>query len=331
MQPTATPKMMCAQPRPLVTIGITCYNAADTIERALESAFRQDWPNIEILVIDDLSSDGSVARVERVIAQREHARLIRHAANTGPAGARNTILAQAGGEFVAFFDDDDEAHPGRITAQVQRLRAYERHSQSTLVACYASGVRRYENGYTLDLPAIGSKGQGVPNGPGVADYLLLNRRRGDWFYGAGTPSCSLLARRATFAAVGGFDAGLRRVEDVDFAIRLALMGGHFIGTPERLFVQYSTSASDKSLEANLQAEQALAIKYRPHLESIGSYHYALQWPKLRYWHFKRSYGRFGLELLGLLLRSPMAVTRHLLATGPRRLLHESRMNRKTQT
>ncbi|TFH51036.1 MAG: glycosyltransferase, partial [Lysobacterales bacterium] len=235
----------------LVTIGITCFNAASTIERALQSAFRQDWPNIDILIVDDASSDGSTAIIDGLIANRREARLIRHATNTGPAGARNTILAEAKGEFIVFLDDDDEALPGRVAGQVLCLEAYEKRSGAGLVACYASGTRVYCNGYRLDLPAIGSLGQAVPKGSGMVDFLLLYRRRPDWCYGTGTPSCSILARRSTFAAVGGFDSEFRRVEDADFAIRLALKGGHFIGTPQRLFIQHSTAAPDKAPERNL--------------------------------------------------------------------------------
>lgn len=314
--------------QPLVTIGIPCYNASETIRRALQSAFRQDWPNVEIVIVDDLSSDNSADIVETAIADQPAARLIRHAANTGPAGARNTILAAAAGEFVAFFDDDDEAFPTRITGQVRCLQAHEKRTGATLVACYASGIRRYGNGYVRHLPAIGSEGAEVPNGLGMIEYLLLYRRRNGWFYGAGTPACSLLARKTTFDTIGGFDAGLRRVEDVDFAIRLALRSGHFVGTPEPLFVQHSTGGADKTPEHNLEAEQSLAKKHRDYLESIGGYYYALHWPLLRYWHFKRAYARFAMQLLALLAHHPLSVTRHLFATGPRRLVHERRMRAK---
>jgi glycosyltransferase involved in cell wall biosynthesis len=308
----------------LVTIGLTCFNAQDSIARAIASARAQDWPNIEIIIVDDVSTDNSIAAVEAAIAGDPRAQIIRHAANTGPAGARNTILQKAKGEFVAFFDDDDESLPARISTQVAVLTGYETRSGARLIACYASGIRHYPNDYDMNLPAIGSRGDKVPNGAAVADYLLLFKRRSDWFYGTGVPACSLLARRSTFAAAGFFDADLRRVEDADFAIRLALLGGHFIGTPESLFVQYSTGAEDKSPEKNLAAEQSMVEKHRDYLRSIRRYHYARQWPKLRYWHFKRQYGRFLLELISLLARHPLAVSWHLLATGPRRIRHERR-------
>lgn len=313
---------------PLVTIGITCFNAADTILRALQSAVAQEWPNFEVVIVDDGSTDGSTDVIMAAIVNDSRVRLICHRCNAGPAAARNTIVSQGRGEFVAFFDDDDESFPSRISSQVTALTAYEKHSGVQLIACYASGIRRYPNGYTIALPAIGSRGEQTPKGPGVADYLLIYRRRSGWFYGSGTPACSLLARRSTFAAVGGFDAQLRRVEDADFAIRLALMGGHFVGTDEILFIQNSTSAVDKTPEQNLVAEQHLACKHRPYLESIGYFDYAKRWPKLRHCHFSRRYGRFFLELMALLVRHPFAVTRHLLDTGPKRFLHERRMRRK---
>ncbi len=310
-----------------MTIGVTCYNAADTAARAVASALVQDWPNLEILVVDDRSSDNSAAVVESVIRHDSRARLIRHECNTGPAGARNTILAHARGEFVAFFDDDDESLPGRISEQVHTLTAYEQRSGTGLVACYAAGNRHYPNGYVKPLPAIGVGGTAVPNGPPVADWLLFFRRRPDWDYGSGVPACALMARRSTFVALNGFDANLRRVEDADLAIRLAFMGGHFIGTKERLFVQWATGGTDKAPEKNLEAEQALADKHVAYLRSVQRYRYARSWPFLRYLHFKRRYGRFLMELASLFIRYPLAVTTQLAVNGPKRLLHEWRMRR----
>lgn len=314
---------------PQVTIGICCFNAQDTILRALQSAIHQDWPNLEIVVVDDCSTDQSVSMIQECISvQSVNVQLVQHKRNKGPAGSRNTILSQASGEFIAFFDDDDESLPQRIRVQVEALLQYEKSSEANLVACYSSGLRKYPNGYILELPAIGSQGETTPQGPMLAEYLLIYRRVPNWFYGSGIPTCSLFARAATFAAVNGFDENLRRAEDSDFAIRLSLMGGHFIGTAESLFVQYSTSAPDKSYEKNLAAEQLIARKHRAFLESINRYYYALHWSKLRYWHFKRQYGRFLAELLGLLLRYPLPIAKHILATGPKRLLHERRMARE---
>ncbi len=311
---------------PKVTIGLTCYNAEATIARAVASALAQDWPDLEVLIVDDASDDNSVSIVGTTIAGDGRARLIRHETNKGAAAARNTVLKYAGGEFVAFFDDDDESTPERIATQLRAITAYAQKSGAKLVACFAGGGRRYPNGYVKPLPAIGSRGA-VPFGAGVADWLLFFGRRPGWDFGSGVPSCALMARHETFAAVGGFDPGMRRVEDVDLAIRLALAGGHFIGTSEALFTQFATVAPDKSYERNLEAEQALAEKHAAYLHSVGMYHYARRWPRLRYWHFKRQYGRFLVDLAFLFARNPIAVFRHLMTTGPRRIVHERKMAR----
>jgi glycosyltransferase involved in cell wall biosynthesis len=308
----------------LVTIGITSFNAADTVGRALDSALAQDWPNVEIVIVDDASSDETVAVVRKRIDGVTQARLIVHEVNTGAGGARNTIVGAARGEFIAFFDDDDVSAPERISEQIAALIACEQRTGETLVACYAGGERLYPNGYRVDAPGIGSQG-GTPHGPGLANYLLFHEKRSDWFYGAGVPTCALLARASTFAAVGGFDIRLRRNQDVDFAIALALKGGYFCGTEKRLYIRHMTGGADKSPEAMRDSKVILADKYRDYLESIGRYHYARRWPVLRYWHFKKRYGPFALEFLRIFLRNPVLASQHLLTTGPRRLLHERRM------
>ena len=311
----------------LVTVGITCFNSRETILRALQCAARQDWPAIEIVVADDASTDGSLTMIKDFQKTEARVRLISHQQNRGVAAARNTILANARGEFIAFFDDDDESYPNRVDEQVRVLMQCEEATGSHLVACYAGGIRSYQNGYRVDAPAIGAYPP-IPSGTAVADHLLFFKPRRDWYYGSGVPASALLARRTLFEDMNGFDQNQRRLEDVDFAVRLALRGGYFTGTQARLYVRHMTHGADKSPEANLNAEIALVEKYRSYLRAMGKYEYARRWPKLRYWHFKRRYGRFVLEFLALMLRNPVAATRHVLATGPARLVHEHKMRRR---
>jgi glycosyltransferase involved in cell wall biosynthesis len=313
---------------PLITVGITCFNSQDTIRRALDSALSQDWENLEIIVVDDMSTDDSAAIVGSAIAGQKTVRLIRHAENTGPAGSRNTILDHAQGEFIVFFDDDDESLPDRVRLQYETLREYENETGASLVACYASGVRRYPNGYELPVPAIGSQPD-IPKGELVADYLLFNDRRDGVFYGAGTPTCALMARLATFRALGGFDSSLRRVEDVDFAVRLALAGGHFIGCPQQLFVQHATVASDKTPRKNLEAELRLVDKNAGYLKRRNRYDYARHWFRIRYYHFSGQRMKFLAALSVFLVRYPVPGMKHLLRSLPGRWGHERRMRART--
>src|SRR6266568_2737623 len=85
---------------PLITIAITCHNAADTIERAVGSALAQDWPNLEVVVVDDCSTDGSWATLKALMRGEERMRVVRHEANRGYPGALNTAIGAARGAFV---------------------------------------------------------------------------------------------------------------------------------------------------------------------------------------------------------------------------------------
>lgn len=316
--------------QPLITIGITAYNAQDTIERAIGSGLGQDWNHKEIIIVDDCSTDETAGKIVTLIMHKDQVRFIRHETNKGPAGARNTILAHAKGEFVAFFDDDDESLPSRLTKQYERLCDYEKKkAQGNITLCYASGDRLYPNGYKKHLAAIGSQGL-IPQGPEMADRILFYGGNPACFYGTGTPTCSLMARKSAFERIGCFDENFRRIEDLDFAVRAALQGAHFIGTPESLFIQHSTQASDKSHDKNLEAELQLVEKNRPYLEKKNRYVYAREWPKIRAAHFKKDYASFIKTIAPLWCRHPLAVTSHLLATGPARLRHERKMNARAQ-
>ncbi len=307
-----------------VTVGVTCYRARDTIARAIASAAVQTWPDVEILVVDDASGDGSAEVAEAALRDLPNGRLIRRPVNGGVAAARNTLLAQATGRYIAFFDDDDESAPERITTQVARIESEP--ADGAPVLCFASGARRYPNGYEIQAPAIGSRGR-PPEGDEVVGYLLVNRRAADAFYGAGTPSCALMAPVAALRAVGGYDETLGRAEDVDIAIRLALAGARFIGCSERLYLQHATLGSDKTPARNLAAELAVVDKHRAWLERQGLHHHARAWFQFREAWFSRRRGEAARRALGLFLNRPILTTRRLLQSGPARLAHEGRMNR----
>lgn len=101
---------------PLVSVLIPCYNAEKYVGETLESVFAQTWPNIEVIVVDDGSIDGSLAEIQRF----PRARLVkgRHA---GAAAARNRAYAISAGEFIQYLDADDLIEPDKIECQVRRL------------------------------------------------------------------------------------------------------------------------------------------------------------------------------------------------------------------
>ena len=308
---------------PLITIGMPCYNAQDTVIRALRSALMQTWSNFEIILVDDCSSDNTVNLVEQELQNTHDVKitLLINEVNYGPGFTRQRILDESSGKFLVFFDDDDESYPARIEEQFKLISLIENDKNSKLVACYASGVRLYDSGYLKELPAIGSKEKPLC-GEVVANYLLYHEQKPNLFYGSGTPSCSLMARTNTFNSVGGFDTNLRRVEDIDFAIRLSIQNGCFIGTSKELFKQYSTDAIDKSPLKNLNAEQILVSKYKEYLDQRNLFQYAYRWPKLRFFHFTNQYHLLFKELVILIFLYPARTINHFFKTGSQRLIHE---------
>ena len=78
--------------KPLVTIGITAFNAEDTVARALASALAQTWRPIEIIVMDDASADHTRAVIDAIAAQHNCIRVVASQRNSGPAVARNEII-----------------------------------------------------------------------------------------------------------------------------------------------------------------------------------------------------------------------------------------------
>jgi glycosyltransferase involved in cell wall biosynthesis len=108
---------------PLVSFVIAVYNGAAFLDRTLESVAAQSHRNLEILVVDDGSSDDSPAIAETWAARDDRIRMLR-LAHAGPQHARNVGVAAARGAFVAHMDHDDIASPARIATQLAWMREH---------------------------------------------------------------------------------------------------------------------------------------------------------------------------------------------------------------
>lgn len=113
---------MTASPAPpTVSVHMAVYNQRRYVGEAVESILRQDFPDFELVVVDDGSTDGSHAILERLAASDDRVRLLRRP-NRGISASRNEALEVARGEFVAVMDSDDVALPHRLGRQVAFLR-----------------------------------------------------------------------------------------------------------------------------------------------------------------------------------------------------------------
>jgi glycosyltransferase involved in cell wall biosynthesis len=103
---------------PLVSVLIPCFNAERFIGETLESVFRQTWPEIEIIVVNDGSTDHSVDVIRRFASPKL---LVFDQENRGQTAALNVCLARARGEFIQYLDADDVISPHKIERQLHRL------------------------------------------------------------------------------------------------------------------------------------------------------------------------------------------------------------------
>jgi glycosyltransferase involved in cell wall biosynthesis len=184
---------------PTVSVIIPCFNYAEYVETAIESALTTIRAPHEVIVVDDGSTDASPA----IIARYPGVRSIRQS-NAGVAHARNRGLALAAGEFVVFLDADDWLLPGGIDRSVEELQA--RPDCMWLVARY---VLAAEDGTILETSAPATR----PNDT-YAELLRLRR------FSIGCPD-SILFRRAVFDEVGPWAEDFSACADYELYLRVA--------------------------------------------------------------------------------------------------------------
>lgn len=303
---------------PLVTAAFTAYNAQDTILPALASAMAQDWPTLEILVVDDASNDSTPSMVEAYIRDQREAvrpvRLIRHSHNHGVAHARNRLIAEARGEFIAFFDDDDVSSPDRISRQYARILETEAEVGHDLILCHTAREQVLPGGRSHYEATMGCEGDPIPAGTDVADRILFGRLSPGVIGSCAT--CSQMARISVYTRLGGFDPSLSRAEDTDLNIRCALQGGAFAGVAAPLIRQAMTTGVEKSLLAEFESYASLQDKYSDYLAHHGWLNFTLRWRRVRQDYMQRRMGLFFLHLLTLSLHSPVKLAKRIYWSLP---------------
>lgn len=293
--------------QPLITVGITCYDAEDTIRRAVESALAQTWAPREVIIVDDASTDRSAAILKEMRRTGAEIRLIRHSENRGVAGARNTVLAHARGAFVAFFDDDDESTPDRLDQQYRRIVKYEHDHLGAPTFCYANRlvVPPGERMPTFERYGIG-RVPPEPSGSLTADYVLGVLRNDDEHSWGMLGSCTLMVRTEALRALGGFDGRFRRRAELDLAVRAAFAGAHFVSVDAPLVTQYLTLTPDKAGDAPLRYRLLLLEKHRDYLKQRRCY--AGAWCYMHAQFHRSRHGSWRLWYLAALIVFPWRVS-----------------------
>lgn len=245
-----------------ISAGVSSFNAETTLATALECVAGQEWPDLQIVIVDDGSTDSSPGLIREFAQNDPRVVAVLLPANSGIPTVRNTIVAHSRGEFVGFFDDDDVSDPKRLNRQACAIKQHESaHPDCTgLVACNVSLSVTFPGGRAEHRTAIGAAD--FPrrvDTEAVLDHALryLGDTRGERLQGTG----SMMLRRSTIERLGGFDETLRRSSDVDLLIRLVRAGGCVIGVPDRLVHQIITVSADKTSTQAIDSRLALLHKH----------------------------------------------------------------------
>ena len=184
----------------LVSVVIPTYNRAAFIAAAVESVLQQDWPALEVIVVDDGSSDGTRAILDAIADPR--LRVI-YQANQGRSRARNVALTVARGDYIAFLDSDDLFLPGKLSRQVAWLETNPDFGMVyTASDCIDTVGDRLGHTYRADV--------GGDIYAEVAFFLPVT-----------ITLPTVMLRREVLATVGLFDEEMSRFEDTDMWRRIA--------------------------------------------------------------------------------------------------------------
>jgi glycosyltransferase involved in cell wall biosynthesis len=248
---------------PLVSIIIPCYNCAEFVGEAIESALAQTHPQVEVLIIDDGSVDGSAESIARYPV-----RCLR-GQHEGVSAARNRGVRESRGEYIVFLDADDRLLPNAVRAG---LTALTQHPE----CCMAIGGH---NMITRSGAFIRSRKKPLNK----RDYYA-------WLLKSNFIECisSVVFRREIFALAGWFATGLRAAEDYDFYLRIARE--HAVCCHPAVVSDYRVHQTNVSHNAELMLTSTLGVVYAQRLYALNDFSrcccfgYGL-------WSWRRKYGR----------------------------------------
>jgi glycosyltransferase involved in cell wall biosynthesis len=238
---------------PLVSVVIPTYNREGTVCEAIDSVVGQTYGNVEIIVIDDGSTDETPAALRRY-GNRIKAIFQK---NAGPSAARNAGISLSSGDFVAFLDSDDLWMPQKLERQIALLH----RAGDSVPCCLASIMMAWKDRQVSSFENAGLN-------PKLEEGLWLNPDevllRTSVLFNQG-----VLVRRSTLCELGGFDRSLRILEDFDLALRLSLKGPWaFIREPLAVWRQSEGSLSGKARENTLAWRVPLVGIFERHAARI---------------------------------------------------------------
>ena len=200
----------------LVSVLMSVYNGAPTLEKAAASVLAQTYRNLELILCDDASTDDTWRIMQRIAAQDARVTIFQNKTNRGLGASLNECLSRAGGEYIARQDADDVSDSDRI----ERTTDFLLSSGAPYAAC---GVRVFDDGGVWSTRQYPQK---------ITKHIIAQKN--PFFHP------TMVFRRAVLEDVGGYSETpeTRRTEDYDLVMRLAAEGVIVENLPEILYSVY---------------------------------------------------------------------------------------------
>jgi len=223
---------------PLVSVLLPVYNAATYLSAALQSIVQQTYPNLEIIIIDDCSTDGSMDII-RSYLENENVKLIQHPQNKGVVASLNEGLKLAKGEYIARMDADDIAFPTRIAKQVAYLQKHP--------TCYllGTGMIAFANNKIVRYWMPPEK------------HEKLNIKK---LFNAPFAHPTVMIRRKVFVQLKGYSADYPVIED--YKLWLDIMEQHKTANLQEPLLFYRKHANNESKKRKITQQASLEKLYQ---------------------------------------------------------------------
>lgn len=244
---------------PLVTVVIPAYNAEKYIADTLHSVLSQSYQNLEILVVDDGSTDNTAPIIKSFLPR---VRYLRQANSGSCAAPRNHGLRVASGELITFFDADDLMLPDKISAQVRTLVTTPNAVASITNYRNFGGMERW-NDHFSNCPQIS---QLISTTKQVPMVMAGDKCRSLLIDENFSSACSPVFRTERLKALVGFDESLKACEDFHLIYRTAMQGPIVIDTAigfERRLHDLNMSSDNERMLKNLIRSRSLLLKQEP--------------------------------------------------------------------
>lgn len=242
----------------LVSVIIPAYNYAAFVAEALASALQQSHSNIEVIVVDDGSTDNTAAVVQEQMKRDSRVQYI-HQHNQGLSAARNTGIRHSRGDYLVFLDADDVMHAQKVAVHLEHFSREPETGISYGRCRYFLNGRQEQTFASLQLddaewmPCVSGRAAEV------MPLLVVNNIM---------PVCSVMLRREVVKRVGGFNTALKSLEDWEYWLRAAALDFLFSYCNDDRLAAY-IRVHDVSMSQN--ALRMLQVQYRLRLDNIPGF------------------------------------------------------------